>query len=316
MRLGGVRLVNSDNYSWQPDNSIDLILTDPPFNIARDTNFHTYEKNTIHSYRFDADKGWDSYSREDFVKLMESWAIDAARVLRPGGSFAFFCADDYISDLKLALEKAGLKPRRTVTWRKPNAVPINSQYMMMSACEYIVVGVKGKKATFNSSFEESSPISPQESAFIADKLGAIVDMEVKGLISSLSATTSRSQVVNAIEALLAGQAGNITKRVSKLLSTESGYGLFALPNLVTFNSAGGKRIHPTEKPVALLKFFISLMSNPGDIVLDPFAGSASTGHAAIESGRKAVLVEQDKDFYSKAIERIKDVIGPEDSLIT
>jgi len=58
------------------------------------------------------------------------------------------------------------------------------------------------------------------------------------------------------------------------------------------------------------------MSNPGDIVLDPFAGSASTGHAAIESGRKAVLVEQDKDFYSKAIERIKDVIGPEDSLIT
>jgi len=46
--LAGTALtVNDDNYLWLPDGSVDLVLTDPPFNIARDTNFHTYEKNTI-----------------------------------------------------------------------------------------------------------------------------------------------------------------------------------------------------------------------------------------------------------------------------
>lgn len=93
---GDVRLVHDSGYAWLPSGSIDLVLTDPPFNIARDTNFHTYEKNTINSYRFDEDKGWDSYSPEGFRELLASWSKEFARVLRPGGSFAVFCADEYL----------------------------------------------------------------------------------------------------------------------------------------------------------------------------------------------------------------------------
>ena len=37
---GDVRLVHNDGFSWLPDGSIDLVLTDPPYNVARDTNFH------------------------------------------------------------------------------------------------------------------------------------------------------------------------------------------------------------------------------------------------------------------------------------
>ena len=70
---GGSCLAHCDNFSWLPDNSIDLILTDPPFNIARDTNFHTYEKNTINSYRFDGQKGWDTYTPAEFRSLLGEW---------------------------------------------------------------------------------------------------------------------------------------------------------------------------------------------------------------------------------------------------
>ena len=136
---GDIRLVNDDGFAWLPDQSIDLVLTDPPFNIARDTNFHTYEHNTINSYRFDAEKGWDSYTPDEFKELLKRWALEFERVLRPGGSFAIFCADEYLSDLISALKDAKLKPRRTLTWRKPNAVPVNRKHMMMSACEYIVL---------------------------------------------------------------------------------------------------------------------------------------------------------------------------------
>ena len=48
-------IFNDDNYRNVKNNSIDFILTDPPFNIARETNFHTYKDNTIHSYKFDSD---------------------------------------------------------------------------------------------------------------------------------------------------------------------------------------------------------------------------------------------------------------------
>ena len=65
--------VNDDNFQWLPAASVDLVLTDPPFNIAQDTNFHTYDGKRINSYRFDAAKGWDTYT-PPFIDLMHDWA--------------------------------------------------------------------------------------------------------------------------------------------------------------------------------------------------------------------------------------------------
>ena len=49
--------------------------------------------------------------------------------------------------------------------------------------------------------------------------------------------------------------------------------------------------HPNEKPQELLRYLIRTYSNPGDLVLDPFAGSRSTGEAAVAEGRRAITVE-------------------------
>jgi site-specific DNA-methyltransferase (adenine-specific) len=62
--------------------------------------------------------------------------------------------------------------------------------------------------------------------------------------------------------------------------------------------------HPTQKPVALMAYLIRTYSNPGDLVLDNTAGSGTTGVAAIETGRRAILIEQDADYYRIMCERI------------
>lgn len=54
--------------------------------------------------------------------------------------------------------------------------------------------------------------------------------------------------------------------------------------------------HPTQKPLRLLRRVIAATTNPGDIVLDPFAGSCTTGVAALDLGRQFVGCETDRDF--------------------
>lgn len=63
--------------------------------------------------------------------------------------------------------------------------------------------------------------------------------------------------------------------------------------------------HPTEKPLDLLRELIESSSRTGETVLDPFAGSGSTGVAAVLSGRKAVLVEVERRYVDLAIERLE-----------
>lgn len=64
--------------------------------------------------------------------------------------------------------------------------------------------------------------------------------------------------------------------------------------------ANTEKIHPTQKPVGLLKRLIELFTDPGEVVIDPVAGSASTLIAAHESKRAAYGFEIKKDFYKDA----------------
>lgn len=62
--------------------------------------------------------------------------------------------------------------------------------------------------------------------------------------------------------------------------------------------------HPTEKPPELAMFFIRLHTKPGDIVLDPFMGSGSTGEAALRMGRRFIGIELDPHWYEVARQRL------------
>ena len=60
------------------------------------------------------------------------------------------------------------------------------------------------------------------------------------------------------------------------------------------------KIHPTQKPVLLLKRLIEIFTDPGDVVIDPVAGSGATLRAAVELDRKAYGFEISKEFYRRA----------------
>lgn len=71
------------------------------------------------------------------------------------------------------------------------------------------------------------------------------------------------------------------------------------------NILGGKS-HPTEKPVALMRYYIENSSQPGDVVLDPFMGTGAVGVACKESGRNFIGIEIDETYYEIARERLRD----------
>lgn len=63
--------------------------------------------------------------------------------------------------------------------------------------------------------------------------------------------------------------------------------------------------HPTEKPVPLMKFYIEQSSQPGQVVIDPFMGSGTTGVAALMSGRGFIGVEKSDEYFEIARQRIQ-----------
>lgn len=64
-------------------------------------------------------------------------------------------------------------------------------------------------------------------------------------------------------------------------------------------------IHPNQKPLDLLKYLIKTYTNEGDLVIDPVAGSGTTGLAALSLSRDCLLIEQDEGYFKKMIERFK-----------
>ena len=69
-------------------------------------------------------------------------------------------------------------------------------------------------------------------------------------------------------------------------------------------------VHPTQKPLKVLKHLISIASNPGDLVFDPFMGVGSTGVAALELGRRFLGVELDAAYFEAARRRLEAVPEP------
>ena len=78
--------------------------------------------------------------------------------------------------------------------------------------------------------------------------------------------------------------------------------ILEIPNII------GKKKHPTEKPVELMKILIENSSNEGDIVIDPFMGVGATGVACKELNRNFIGIELDKNYFNIARERIWEVV--------
>ena len=150
--------INSDCFEYLKkidNNSISLIITDPPYLISKASNFTSYSENASdfikvkygsHSIDFG---DWDKKSL-DLNSLLEEFY----RVLKKGGTLLIFYDIWKSEQLKKAAELTKFKQPRIGIWLKTNAVPINSKINYLSnAHEFFFSFVKDKKPTFNSTYD-------------------------------------------------------------------------------------------------------------------------------------------------------------------
>lgn len=78
------------------------------------------------------------------------------------------------------------------------------------------------------------------------------------------------------------------------------------PGVFTYNKNTLGAVHPTQKPLPLMKQLVHLFSNDGQTVLDPFMGSGSTGVACVTQARKFIGIEANPEHFDSACKRIED----------
>jgi site-specific DNA-methyltransferase (adenine-specific)/modification methylase len=81
------------------------------------------------------------------------------------------------------------------------------------------------------------------------------------------------------------------------------------------NADGGARLHPTQKPVSVMRQAIQWAANDAATILDPFMGSGTTGVAAVQMGRKFIGIERDEGYFDIACRRIEQAQRQADMFI-
>lgn len=229
-----------------PDASVDLIVTDPPYNLGnfmrdRATNLKKMREN------FFGDAGWDDMEFNEWTSHMDIFFEQAHRVLKKGGSMIIFMSVIKTETIIGLAEKHKFYYKTTGIWHKTNPMPRNMNLHYINSIEgWIYFTNETRTGTFNNN----------------------------------------------------GKALHDFIESSVTPKSEKKY--------------GG---HPTQKPEAVIKHFVETLSNPHDVVLDPFMGSGTTGVVAIRTGRSFIGIELQQDYFEICKKRIGDEINPADEKI-
>lgn len=132
--------------------SVDMVLTDPPYEVSRDTNFSSGKKTGRNTDRFRVSMefgDWD-YGFSNLLEVIR----ECYRVLKAGGVMVCFYDLWKLTTLKEYFDKAKFQQLRFIEWLKTNPVPLNSRTnYLTNAREIALVGVKGGRPTFHSEYD-------------------------------------------------------------------------------------------------------------------------------------------------------------------
>lgn len=158
-------LIQMDNLE---KDSIDLILTDPPYNLGlfmknRDTNLSQMRDN------FFGNSNWDHLTFEEWAKVMEQFFLKSSNLLRPGGTLILFMSIIKIETIIKLAEKHNFYYKTTGIWHKKNPMPRNMNLHFVNSTEaWIYFTYKTRTGTFNNEgklfhdFVETSVTSKKE----------------------------------------------------------------------------------------------------------------------------------------------------------
>jgi site-specific DNA-methyltransferase (adenine-specific) len=292
-----------------PDASVSLVLTDPPY--------HSTKKGNIHGdTQFEED--------EHFLEWLDQYAAEWRRVLKMSGTLYVFCASEMSARLEVMVARH-MRPVSHIAWSKPNEPGFDGWKGKMRKealrawyphSERILMFEQG---TYGS--REAYRRAPSGEYLLACRKQAGLTM------TQLTEATGEYGRVNRGGAVANWEAGrNIPSReqYAKLVATLEATGrvegmlpyedvirpmhvdkTVAFTDIWDFASVRpfvGK--HPAEKPQDMLMHMIAASTYPGDIVLDCFAGSGSTGVAARRLGCRALCMEIDSGWLGRAAEEL------------
>jgi site-specific DNA-methyltransferase (adenine-specific)/modification methylase len=134
--------------SQLPEKSVNLILTDPPYN-ASNGGVNLPDNKTGGAY-YKVNESWDKFKKySDYFEFTKLWIKEVDRTLRDDGIIMICCSFHNIGEVILALKELNYKFLNIITWRKPNAMPNITKRMLTHSTEFVVWFAKGKKWTFN-----------------------------------------------------------------------------------------------------------------------------------------------------------------------
>jgi len=259
------------------DNSVDAIIVDPPYNLGMDE--------------------WDKWeSNEAFGKWCTLWGVEAYRVLKPGGNFLSFGCNKTYHWMACGLESSGFRTRDMIEWVYWSTMP--KKQNLKSCHEPIYFGTKGKPKPLNI---EDSRITFKE------KFKTPID-EILLPSLPMGKHPGRKAYGGDTDAKIYGKAMddkpyemNENGRHPYNVVTNSITELTYPTNVKDVKKPRGKesiKEHQTQKPVELMRWLIGLTTKQGDVILDCFGGTGTTGEAALLESRSIILIDKKEEYIN------------------
>jgi site-specific DNA-methyltransferase (adenine-specific) len=256
----------------QPDNSVDLVITSPPY-----SDIVNYGKNV-------STKKPDDYVDWILPLFKEIW-----RVLKPSGSFILNINDKcensyrstYIYDLISRNNKeTKLKLYDTYIWHKKNGIPNGGTKRFRNNTEFIFHFCKdAKQMKFNM---DRALVEPKEST--SDRYKYDLDNGQGEVIDGVRVKVKRDRKIE-------------TEKVRP-------------ENVVRFSTAGASRDNTIKHPAPYHKelplYYINILTDEGDLVIDTFSGIGTTGIACKELGREYIGYELNKTYAEFSEKRLNN----------
>jgi site-specific DNA-methyltransferase (adenine-specific) len=248
---------------------IDLAFADPPFNIG-----------------YEYDEYDDNQSREKYLQWSRDWMAAVCRVLKPNGTFWLAIGDEYAAEAKLiAQNDLKLTCRSWVIWYYTFGVNCTKKFSRSHA--HLFHFVKDSKKFIFNNMPPSATDGP--------------------IKNSVRVPSARQMVYGDGRADPDGRMPDDTW-ILRPQDVPNGFtadqDTWYFPRVAgTFKERAG--FHGCQMPEQLLGRIIRVSSNPGEIVLDPFAGSGTTLTVAKKLGRRWLGFELSKQYADKATSRVE-----------